>query len=470
MVKVLFINPPTMGNEYIGTDNYFPLGLLYCATVAKANGMDVKIVDINNYYYPNIYDVTDVLLQKYIEDRLYTSIEQYAPDVMGIGAIFSGAFRGLRIITEKTKEKFPDIPIVIGGIVATMFPEEILKNYLFIDCVVIGEGESTFVQLVNCLFNIGYAYDHIDGIAFRQDGNIVVSPKTKFEQDLDSMPTVDYGILNLEEYKMDTSEWYSPKKIRVGQAFPIISSRSCSQQCNFCNMKLVHGPKIRFRSPTNVLDEMEYLYNEHGVRYFQFMDDNLTFDKKRILAICNGILERNMDIQFDTPNGVSIKKLDQEIIAALVAAGMVRISLAIESGSGYIRNKVIGKGLTNKKIYEVVNECAKYSHLWTKGFFVIGMPQETHETLEDTYKMITELPLNDFGIFFATPYKGTKLFDYCVQHKLISSKIETYMTMDDLQLGAVKPHFKPYKLAKNDLVSFQKKCYTYLERKRNERK
>jgi len=84
--------------------------------------------------------------------------------------------------------------------------------------------------------------------------------------------------------------------------------------------------------------------------------------------------------------------------------------------------------------------------------------------------MITELPLDDFGIFFATPYKGTKLFDYCVQHKLISSKIETYMTMDDLQLGAVKPHFKPYKLAKNDLVSFQKKCYTYLERKRNERK
>ena len=465
MVKALFINPPTMHNEYIGNDNYFPLGLLYCATVAKANGMDVKIIDINNYYYPNIFDINEDMLQEYIETQLCPYINQYAPDVVGIGAIFSGAFKGLRIIAEKVKDKFPDIPIVIGGIVATMFPEEILKEYSFIDCVVIGEGESTFIQLVNCLFNIGYEHEHIDGIAFRQDGNIIVSPKTKFEQDLDSIPMVDYSILDLEEYKMDTSEWYSPKKIKVGQAFPMISSRSCSQRCNFCNMRLVHGPKIRYRSPANVLDEMEHLYNEYGVRYFQFIDDNLTFNKKRILEICNGILKRNMDIQFDTPNGVSIKKLDQEIITALIAAGMVRISLAIESGSGYIRNKVIGKGLTNKKIYEVVGECSKYPNLWMKGFFIIGMPQETKETLDETYEMITELPLNDFGIFFATPYKGTALFDYCVKHKLISSKIETYMTMDDLQLGAVAPHFKPYEITKNDLVSFQKKCYDYLERK-----
>ena len=313
---------------------------------------------------------------------------------------------------------------------------------------------------------MSYAHEHIDGIAFRQDGKIIVSPKTKYEDDLDLLPMVDYSILDLEEYKMDTSEWYSPKKIKVGQAFPIISSRSCPQRCNFCNMWLVHGPKIRFRSPDNVLDEMEYVYDIYDVRYFQFMDDNLTFDKKRILEICDGILKRNMNIQFDTPNGVSIKKLDQEIIGALVAAGMVRISLAIESGSEYIRNKVIGKGLTDKKIYEVVNECSKHPCLWTKGFFVIGMPQETQETLEETYKMITELPLNTFGIFFATPYKGTQLFDYCVQHKLISSNIEKYMTTDDLQLGAVVPHFKPHEVTKGDLLSFQKKCYTYLERRR----
>ena len=466
VTKILFINPPTMGNSYIGNDNYFPLGLLYCATVAKANNMDVKIVDANNYYYPNIYNIDNTMLLEYIEDNLYAYIEQYTPDIIGIGAIFSGAFRGLRIIAERIKDRFPTIPIVVGGIVATMFAEEILKKYTFIDYVVIGEGESTLVQLVQCIFNTGYVYDHIDGIAFRQDGKVVVSPKTKFEKNLDALPIVDYDILNLEEYKMDTSDWYSPKKIEIGQPFPILSSRSCPQQCNFCNMWLVHGPKIRFRSPTNVLDEMEHLYNNYNVRYFQFIDDNLTFDKRRILEICNGILKRKMDIQFDTPNGVSIKKMDREIIDALVAAGMVRVSLAIESGSEYIRNKVIGKGLTNKKIYDVVNRCSRYPHLWIKGFFVIGMPQETKETLNETYKMITELPLNDFGIFFATPYKGTALFNYCVEHKLITSKIDEYLTIDDLQLGSVTPHFQPHAVTKDDLVSFQKKCYTYLKEKR----
>ncbi len=84
-----------MGNAYIGIDNYFPLGLLYCATVAKTKGMDVKIVDINNYYYPNIHDINEGMLQEYIEDQLYSYIEQYAPDVIGIGAIFSVAFKRL---------------------------------------------------------------------------------------------------------------------------------------------------------------------------------------------------------------------------------------------------------------------------------------------------------------------------------------------------------------------------------------
>lgn len=465
--KIMLINPPTMNNEYIGSDNYFPLGLLYLATVVKHNNMDVMIVDINNYYYPNIYDVNETMLHEYIDGHLYKYIKHYMPDIIGIGAIFSGAFRGLRIIAKRIKDMFPNVPIVIGGITATMLAREILRKYSYIDYVVIGEGETTFLELARCITNKRQSLENsIDGIAFRHDGGIKLNPKTRFIDNLDALPFVDYGILNVEEYKMDTSGWYSPKKIKTGQPFPILSSRSCPQRCTFCNMWLVHGPKIRLRSPGNVLDEMEHLYNDYNVRYFQFIDDNLTFDKRRILEICNGILKRDMNIQFDTPNGICINRLDQDIIDAMVDAGMIRISVAIESGSEYIRNRAIGKGLRTEKIYEVVEGCAKHSHLWIKGFFVIGMPQETYETLEETYKMIKELPLDTFGVFFATPYLGTELFNYCLKHNLLPYKVEDYVNVDDLQLGAMRPHFKPHKLTEEDLLRFQKKSYDYLKKKR----
>ncbi len=214
--KIMLINPPTIGNEYIGSDNYFPLGLLYLTTVVKNNDMDVVIVDINNYYYQyqlsRYPDVNETMLHEYIENHLYKQIEQYMPDIIGVGAIFSGAFRGLRIIADRIKNMFPNMPIVIGGISATMFAREILRKYSYIDYVVIGEGEATFLELVNCITNKKSSLDSINGIAFRHNGDIKLNPKTEFMNNLDALPFADYSILNVEEYKMDTPDWYSPKE------------------------------------------------------------------------------------------------------------------------------------------------------------------------------------------------------------------------------------------------------------------
>lgn len=465
MNKVLLINPPTINNEYIGTDNYFPLGLLYIATTLRYNGNDSQIIDVNNYYYTSNEVINEISILNYVENTLVEYIREYKPDVIGIGSIFSGAFKPLRIIAKRVKETFPHIPIVVGGIIATMFSEEILKRYNYIDYVIIGEGERSFLELIKCITK-NRLPNYIDGVAFNDNGHIKSNPKTKFIEDLDALPFVDYDIIDVGAYKMDTSGWYSPKGIKVGQPFPILSSRSCPQKCTFCNMRLVHGSKIRLRSPENVLDEIEYLYNKYNVRYFQFIDDNLTFDKGRIIQICDGILQRDMNIQFDTPNGVSINKLDGEIIERMISAGMIRISLPIESGSEYIRNKIMKKNLRNTKVYEVVNACARHENLWIKGFFIIGMPQETLETLEETYRMIEELPLDNFGIFFATPYPGTDLFNYCLKNRLLPFSAEEYVDVDDLQLGAMRPHFKPHNVTEDDLLQFQEKCYNYMRTKR----
>ncbi len=464
--KVILINPPVPGDQLISSDNYFPYGLLSISTVLKENKIDVRIVDINNYFYSREFN--EELLNDYIITEVCYYIKSYRPDIIGISSLFSGVFKYVKVTANEIKKRFPEIPIVIGGIHPTIFYMEILSRYDAIDYVVMGEGERSFLKLIKCLIDGNGSLETIDGVAFRDKGTIKVNRKKEFITDLDELAFIDYGILNIKEYyNMNTSNWYSPRGIEAGQPFPIISSRSCPNRCSFCSMWLVHGPKIRCRSAENVLDEMEYLYREYNVRYFQFMDDNMTFYKKRTLEICNGIVKRSMNIQFDTPNGVAINRLDEEIIDAMVEAGLVRISVGIETGSEYIRNKVMIKGLKNEKIYEIVESCARHKHLFIMGFFIIGMPEETHKTLEETYEMIKTLPLDAFSASFATPYPGTELFNYCMKNGLLPFKVGDFVDFENLHGNIECPFFEPHKLTRKDLVTFREKCFDFLKDKRS---
>ncbi len=466
MNKVLLINPPKIKEQDVSRNNYFPLGLLSLATVLnKSKVSEVNLIDINLYCenYMNQYD--DDKFREYIETELFKEITEFKPNIIGIGCLFSGMFKPLRVIAEKIKSKFLNLPIVIGGIHPTLFPSQILNKYKYIDYVVIGEGELSFMELVKCNMNPA-CLKSIDGIAFRSKGKVIVNPKTKYIENLDILPFVDYSLLNVKKYHSPTDDWYSPKKIKIGQLFPVITSRSCPNMCTFCSMWMVHGRGIRVRSPMNVLDEMERLYNDYGVRYFEFVDDNMTFNKKRTLEILNGIVKRKMNMQFDTPNGLNIERLDSEIVDALVNAGLTRISLAVESGSEYIRNKVMRKNIRTDKIYEVFEACAKHSKLYIEAFFVIGMPEETQKTLNETFEMINKLPIDGLGLFFATPYPGTELFNYCVKHKLLTNKVEDYVSIDNLHYNSDKPHFQPHKLTIKDLISFRKMCEDHILKKR----
>lgn len=463
--KVVLINLPSSREQYIGTDNYFPIGLLSLASILKKRGIDTRLVDINNYFYGKEFSVE--ALNSYIENELLRYINEFKPDIIGISCLFSGVFSNVLITADKIKSRFPQIPIVTGGIHPTAFAREILNKYRQIDYIILGEGEISFWELIASVINKKRSLEAIDGIAYRNKGIVTLNPKTNFIADLDALPFIDYSILNIEEYyNMDTSKWYSPKGLKIGQPFPIISSRSCPHKCNFCSMWLVHGVKFRPRSEGNVLDEMEHLYNDYNVRYFQFMDDNMTFDKRRALAICNGILKRGMNIQFDTPNGLAINRLNKELIDAMVDAGWISTAIAIESGSEYIRNKIIKKGLRTDKIYEVAEALAKHDHLFIKVFFIIGMPEETHESLEDTYEMIKILPIDKLGIYFAAPYPYTELYDYCLKHNLLRYKPEDYVDVKIFQDTDDYPHFKPHKLTYDDLISFKRKCCDYMIEKR----
>lgn len=470
--KVLLINSIASEVDFYNTDQFyhFPLGLLYLASVLRKNNIEVKIVDFYNIYYSKALkgQLRDCTPQEYIEKNFSQHIGDFVPDIVGVGCIFSGAFDCGKIIARKAKEAFPDAPVAMGGIHVTLFSVEILKKYSYIDYIVISEGEDTFLKLIKYLTNDGQTIDSIDGIAFRKDDQVVKKNKTTFINNLDELPFVDFDILNLKDYTIDTTKWYSPRRIKIGTPFPVLSSRSCPFKCSFCGMWLVHGPATRFRTPRHVVDEMQNLYVKHNVRYFSFLDDNLTLDKKRILAICDEIVKRGLDIQFDTPNGVAINFLDQEVIDAMVKAGLVKINLSPESGSEYIRNEAIGKRLKTAKIYEVFQNCAKHKHLYIGAYFVLGMPQETLATLQETYEMITKLPVDRLSFTFATPYPGTRLYQYCIEHGLLQYDHEKGYDYKKEYLYAMRPHFKPHSLTEDELMAFLAKCRDFMKRKRQE--
>lgn len=469
--KVLLINSLTTGVDFYNTDHLYqlPLGLLYLGSVLEKNDIEVKVLDYSNLYCTSVIKdgPKEESLEEYFEKELPQRLAGFTPDIIGIGCIFSGAFQALKIIAQQIKKLFPNSPIVIGGIHATIFASKILETCSYIDYIIIGEGEESFLELVRALLNNDSAsLQAIDGIAYRYAGAIVNKPKTKFITDLDSLPMVNVELLDLKNYHFDSSRWYSPKGIKVGFPFSILSSRSCPCRCSFCSMWFVHGPKIRFRSAQNTVDEIQYLYDNYNGTYFSFFDDNLAYDRQRILDICNEIIKRGLNIQFDTPNGVAIKSLDQEVIDAMVSAGLVKINLSPESGSSYIRNNVIGKWLKTEKIYEVFESCAKHNNLYIGAYFIIGMPEETEETLQETYEMIVRLPLDRVSLTYATPYPGTKLYNYCVKHNLLEYDHESDFDYKREYMFTTEPYFEPHKVKKEDLIAFSAKCKEVIKERR----
>lgn len=465
--KILLINPPTP--EFVkNKDRSLPLSLLYLGAVLKKNNHKVKLLDINNDFL-NLKDGGELNRENYFSKKFIDELKNFNPDLIGISCLFSGRFKPAIELSEIIKKHSPEISIVIGGIHPTMFPKEVLKRHSSIDYVCIGEGEKSIIELIEAHFNDKKKLSEIDGLAYRENGEIFVNLKSSFIENLDEIPFPDYELINLEDYYFDTSKWYNPKNLPINVPLPILTSRSCPNQCTFCSMFLVHGKSWRARSAKNVVDEIEYLYNQYKHRYFSIMDDNFSLSKKRIIDITDEIVRRGLDIQFDTPNGLSIKTLDKEVMDGLVNAGLIRLCVAPESGSEYIRNQIMKKNISTESIYKFFELVKNYKELFVKAFFVIGYPNETKETLQETYEMIKKISesIDQIGIFNLIPFPGTEVYKYCIDNGLLKDLKEelcdddTFSNYNDSDIPIIRPH----DLEIDELIKFREEVYKLVHKR-----
>jgi len=452
-----------MGNkEYM-----FPPSLMYLASYAASFGFKSSLLDLN-LHLSNADEANPNYYERYLA-LVCERIQRDRPSVVGVGCLFSGQFPFVEAVTRRIKQLWPKIITCIGGIHPTIFAREILENCPDIDYVSVGEGEDQFVEILKYASIPGHAIN-CEGIGLREDGKIIVRERTHYKNDLDALPMPAYALVNFDDYRHDFSKWHNPKGHTFDITVPLITSRSCPNKCNFCSMFLVMGPRFRARSAENVLREVEYLYHEHGVRHFSIMDDNLTFSKKRTLTICSEIVRRGLDIQFDTPNGLMVRTLDQEVVDSLASAGWVRGSIAIESGSDYIRNEVVGKRLPREMIFDVLGYVAKYPHIYLRAYFIMGFPEDTPETLEASYEMIEKMHIDDIYVSNIIPFPGTSLFRQCVRDNLlIGIDQKNIWRAETLYMTGNKQFFiKPHNMTLKQLEDYRVRFDALLERKRME--
>ena len=437
-------------------DFYPSAALLHLAAILRANKYEPTIIDLNN----SIVHAQGKEHLDYSKKIIIDKLNELKPDLVGINCLFSGSFHDVLEFAKLIKSHSPKLKIAIGGIHPTTFPKEILTNCNDVDYVAIGEGENTIVALAGSIKEKNKnLLKSIKSFAYRdKDGSIKVNREKNYIDDLATLPLPAWNLLDMKKHEMKLDHYYNPTDTIIGKfKAAIFSSRACPLACNFCDMFLVMGKKHRKKPIKAIVDEIEFLHKNHNVNYFSFMDDQLTLNRSHTIEMCNQILKRKLKIIWDAPNGVWVNSIREELVAKMAEAGLVRASLAIEHGDDYIRNEIVGKNLERKKIFEVANLFKKYK-IMTHGQFIMGFPEDTHETLQNSYDMINELQLDKVLVATLMPFPGTKLFNQVVKNKLFFKMPD----LNDLWKHPVSVYqsdfvIKPYNMSIDDLYKWRQK-------------
>ncbi|MDP3732706.1 MAG: radical SAM protein [Candidatus Omnitrophota bacterium] len=420
--KILFIEPPfyrLFKNTY-SLDRY-PLSLGYLAALVRKNTNWEAIV-YNADFSPHsesqeVSYLAGAGFDNYLNSlkepsmpiwgEVKRAIRQYKPTVVGISAK-SQNFTSACIVAKLAKEVDEGIMVIIGGPHPSMVGSETLKCST-IDFGVKGEGEITIVELLNAI-DSGDSFDSIKGLIYRKNDLIIENPLREFIKDLDSLP---FPYAHAEEVLKDFDKY---PKAAFGYIF---ATRGCPYNCFFCGSRNIWSRQVRFRSPENVAEEIKALQRE-GIRLFYFVDDNFGVNKQYINDLCKALIEHCPGIKWNCE--FHVKLVDEESISLMKQAGCFLIQIGIESGNNEILKKM-RKNITIEEAYAAARTIKKYG-IQLQAFFIIGFPQETEATLNDTVRAMKKIKCDVLTYSIFTPYPGTEAFEFCKNTGLIEENYD----------------------------------------------
>jgi len=357
------------------------LGIGYIASSLKAQGFKVKIIDGINLGISN------------------EEIAKAIPEKSIVGLTLLSAFLDeARDLINLLKKK--NCVTIVGGPHAICLPEHTLE-YTGCDYVLIGEGEIVMAELLKEIKK-GNFWPDIKGVYHKKSQTITKAPLI---ENLDSLPFPDWE-------QMDPRQVKKAPHGGVVKNFPvgvIMTTRGCPYGCTFCASPYIWERKIRYRSPENVLDEMEYLIKNFGVKEIHFEDDNLTLKRSHAEGICRGIIKRGLKISWATPNGIRADFVDRELLLLMKESGYYAATFGVESADPQILIN-IKKSEKLEAITKAINIASSLG-LMTQGFFILGLPGETMETARRTidYAKNSRLDKAQFLILELLP--GSEIYE-----------------------------------------------------------
>jgi anaerobic magnesium-protoporphyrin IX monomethyl ester cyclase len=423
MLDIKLINPPQF-TRYPQP----PIGLALITAIIEKEGYPVTLLDANAL---NILpeDIPGLVS---------------GADVIGLTATTPTISTALRI-AEYIKQANPSVKIVMGGAHATMLPEETMSSSPAIDVIVKGEGDETIIKLLKALED-NLPLESIAGIVYRTDGKIRQSPDRTSIFDIDTLPFLAYHQLPLKSYQPH------PPHGMFSPFAAIVTSRGCPYRCAFCS-KPVFGSRFRAQSPARVVDEIAYLQDRFGVKEIAFYDDSFTVDKNRVHAIADRIMHSGLKINWTCETRVNL--VDKSLLRHMKQAGCYAVSYGIESASPEII-KSLHKDTTIPQVEEAV-ALSREAGLLVIGYFMLGSPGETPDTIRQTIDFAKKLKVDFAQFSVTTPFPGTELYDIYMQNRkeVVSWDSFVYAGTDN----PTTPLFESDKLTREDLKTWLTQAY-----------
>ena len=419
------VNPPQTASKYKFMGVIAPpLGIAYMAGVLQENNIDVEILDASAEDM-DFKDVEKELLKR-------------KPDLVALTALTPTIGRALET-AQVVKETLPDSIVVMGGYHPTFNFIETLEDEN-VDIVIRGEGEYIMLNLVQALENQSSLHD-VKGIVFEDKNSkeIVVNPEAPLIQDLDELPFPALNLLPMKKYRLLDMDTHMTT---------MITTRGCPMQCSFCSSAAMHGKKIRERSVENIVDEIEYLKTNYDIDTIAFMDDTFTLKKRKVMAICDEILKRNIEIMWGCTSRVDT--LDEKLLKKMKEAGCITIFIGVESADQQQLDNMC-KNTTIAKI-ENAFKIAHKLKIRTIASVALGMPGDTKEIMNKTVKFVHKLKPNYAIYSLATPYPGTRFYKEAFEKNLIKIKDWSKYTL-------ITPILETIDCSLNDMRKIQAKAF-----------